>query len=69
MYSQNSSFERPQLTKVEPESSKVELENPLVQEAKNLHFRSGKPHHKLSDSFSLRGEAEMTKEDDMTKVV
>ncbi|CAJ1974494.1 unnamed protein product [Sphenostylis stenocarpa] len=53
---QNASFKRPQLTKIAPESSKVE--NPLVAEA-NLHFRSEK---KLSDSISSRRTADMTKD-------
>lgn len=60
-------MKRPQLTKIGPESSKIEFENPLVAEA-NFCFRSGKPHRKLSDSISPRVDTEMTKADNMTKV-
>ncbi|KAE9604073.1 hypothetical protein Lalb_Chr11g0067471 [Lupinus albus] len=66
---QNSSFVKPQSTEVVPESSKAGLENLLVQEAKNLHFRSEKPHWKLSYSLSSRNKAEMTKEDKMAKAL
>ncbi|XP_061364059.1 uncharacterized protein LOC133307548 [Gastrolobium bilobum] len=65
---QDASFKWPQLTKVGPESSKVELETPHVQEA-NLHFRSEKQHLKLSDSISPSGDAELTKADNMTKAL
>ncbi|RDX67438.1 hypothetical protein CR513_53690, partial [Mucuna pruriens] len=65
-FQQIASFMKPQLTKIELESSKVEYENPLVAEA-NLHFRSGKPHGKLSDCISPMGDTEMTKADNMTK--
>lgn len=68
MFSQNVHFKRPQSTKIGPESSKVEPENPLVLEA-NLHSGSGKPHSKLSDSISPRGYAEMTEAEKMTKVL
>ncbi|KAL2638670.1 hypothetical protein GLYMA_06G138000v4 [Glycine max] len=65
-FRQNSCLKRPQLTKIGPESSKIEFENPLVAEA-NFCFRSGKPHRKLSDSISPRVDTEMTKADNMTK--
>ncbi|KAJ1400588.1 hypothetical protein SESBI_29456 [Sesbania bispinosa] len=64
----NASFKWPQLTKIRPESSKVDDKNLLVQEA-NLRFRSGKPNWKLSDSISARGDAESTKADNMTKAL
>lgn len=66
-FQQNASCsKRPQLTKIGPETSKSEFENPIVAEAK-LHFRSGKPLGKLSDSISPRDDTEMTKVDNMTK--
>ncbi|KAK7353457.1 hypothetical protein VNO80_18904 [Phaseolus coccineus] len=64
-FHQNANFKRLPSTKIGPEISKVE--NSLVGEA-NLHFRSGKPLCKLSDSISSRREAtEMTKTGDITK--
>ncbi|CAL0327527.1 unnamed protein product [Lupinus luteus] len=66
---QNSTLEKPRLTKIGPESSKVEHENPLGQEANNLHLRSENPNWKLLDSFTLRNKAEIAKEDKMTKAL
>ncbi|CAL0305374.1 unnamed protein product [Lupinus luteus] len=63
---QSSSFEK---TEVVLDSSKAGLENLLVQEANNLHFRSEKPHWKLLDSLSSMNNAEMTKEDKTTKAL
>ncbi|XP_019430968.1 PREDICTED: uncharacterized protein LOC109338232 isoform X1 [Lupinus angustifolius] len=66
---QNSSFEKPQLTEVVPDSAKVGFENLPVQEAENLHFRYEKPQWNLSDSLSSWDKAEMTKEDKTTKAL
>ncbi|QCE15458.1 hypothetical protein DEO72_LG11g2469 [Vigna unguiculata] len=64
-FHQNATLKRPQLTKIEPEISKVE--NPLVADA-NLNSRSAKPPWKLSNSISSRrGAREMTMTDGMTK--
>ncbi|KAL1337354.1 hypothetical protein AAHE18_10G133300 [Arachis hypogaea] len=66
---QNASFVKHQVTQLVPEIPKVELENPLVEEAKNLHIKSGKLVQQLSSSISPRGDAEMKKEDEMTKAL
>ncbi|OIW15320.1 hypothetical protein TanjilG_10760 [Lupinus angustifolius] len=66
---QSSTLEKPRLTNIGPESSKVEHQNPLGQEANNLHLRSKNPNRKLSDSFSSRDKAEIEKEDKMTKAL
>ncbi|KAF1865353.1 hypothetical protein Lal_00004727 [Lupinus albus] len=66
---QKSTLEKPRLTKIGPESCKVEHENLLDQEANNLHLRSENPNPKLSDSFSSRDKTEIEKEDKMTKAL
>ncbi|KAK4277659.1 hypothetical protein QN277_015621 [Acacia crassicarpa] len=64
---QNARFERPHLTKVDPEGSK-DHENLPVQEMKAYHFVSGKL-GKFSDSFPEKGDTDMTKEENMIKAL
>ncbi|XP_057457372.1 uncharacterized protein LOC130748206 isoform X3 [Lotus japonicus] len=62
---QNTSFKRPQLTKIEQEISEIKLENQF--EEANQHFSSERPHWKLPVCMSPRFDAETTKADSMTK--
>lgn len=68
MNSQNARFERPHLTKVDPECSRVEPENLPVKDAKTHHFGSSKQ-GKFSDSCPTKVDADMMKEDNMIKVL
>lgn len=59
---QNVHLKEPQSTKTGPESSKVECEG-------YLHFGSGKPRRISLDAIPLRGDAETTKAEKMTKAL
>ncbi|MED6163769.1 hypothetical protein PIB30_116883 [Stylosanthes scabra] len=69
LYSQNASFVKHQVTQVVPECPKVDLENPLIEEGKTPHIKSGKLIPQLSNSIPPRDDVEMKKEDEMTKAL